>query len=620
MITAIEIENFKCIGERVRIELAPITLLFGPNSAGKSTIIEALLYFFEILERGNVDAHETLKGGKTVDLGGFRNLVFMRDLRRSIKIRVEFAGRLDSIPDTWGSDYELFGEEDDPLGVLAQTLDAWIDIEIRWSHILQRPSIRRYEVGLNGEMVGAIVASDDEKRIEIAEANPRHEMFDVNPSIEMLRKFDEHWGELAGSGNEGPRGLIEQVSALETRFNPEQRLEFERRLGAANIPQSISLTDKDDGFSAKEKWQYAMVAWNVLGEEGLLERKTESSGSDQTHAPRAPEIVLWLDGKIDRTCIISASTFSIPVFTWKGALPGLDISLKIARYLSTSPEEKEKTDRILSHIFVSPGRYLRDSLRKLKFLGPLRDMPSRRFAAPGFPGDGRWASGLGAWDQLWLGPPELCQEVSAWLAPEERLGAGYSIEKRQVKIFDADHPALAVSGEDDPTLDHDESWAAMVSETPTETDLILVDQQSMLPHRPHDVGTGISQILPVVVAAVDEGGGLTCIEQPELHIHPRLQTSLGDLFISQIQDGEKQFLLETHSEHLLLRLLRRIRETSEDELAPGLWPIKPDQLSVNYLESGSAGTTVRQLEVDEDGDFSGDWPEGFFQERKAELF
>lgn len=52
---SLTIENFKGISDPVTIELKPITLLFGPNSAGKSTIVQAFHYMREILERGNVD-------------------------------------------------------------------------------------------------------------------------------------------------------------------------------------------------------------------------------------------------------------------------------------------------------------------------------------------------------------------------------------------------------------------------------------------------------------------------------------------------------------------------------------------------------------------------------------
>ncbi len=71
MITAIEIENFKGIRDRVRVELKPLTLLFGPNSAGKSSIIHALLLGYEIFERHNLDPDRTVLGGDAVDLGGF---------------------------------------------------------------------------------------------------------------------------------------------------------------------------------------------------------------------------------------------------------------------------------------------------------------------------------------------------------------------------------------------------------------------------------------------------------------------------------------------------------------------------------------------------------------------
>src|SRR5260370_30714598 len=89
MITAIEIENFKGIRDRVRIDLKPITLLFGPNSAGKSTILHALHYAREIFERRNLDADRTAAGGKFVDLGGFQNLVHQRDLSRPVIVRFD---------------------------------------------------------------------------------------------------------------------------------------------------------------------------------------------------------------------------------------------------------------------------------------------------------------------------------------------------------------------------------------------------------------------------------------------------------------------------------------------------------------------------------------------------
>ena len=84
MITAIEIENFKAFGERQRIELRPITLLFGPNSGGKSTVLHALQYAREILTGHNLNADRTIAAGLTADLGGFETFVHGRQRDQAI--------------------------------------------------------------------------------------------------------------------------------------------------------------------------------------------------------------------------------------------------------------------------------------------------------------------------------------------------------------------------------------------------------------------------------------------------------------------------------------------------------------------------------------------------------
>jgi len=86
--TAVEIENFKGIGRPMRVDLRPVTLLFGNNSAGKSTVLHALCYAHEILSRGNVDAHTTELGGDRIDRG-FHNFVHAHDPARTIRLRFD---------------------------------------------------------------------------------------------------------------------------------------------------------------------------------------------------------------------------------------------------------------------------------------------------------------------------------------------------------------------------------------------------------------------------------------------------------------------------------------------------------------------------------------------------
>ncbi|VFS77577.1 Uncharacterized conserved protein [Pseudomonas aeruginosa] len=133
-----------------------------------------------------------------------------------------------------------------------------------------------------------------------------------------------------------------------------------------------------------------------------------------------------------------------------------------------------------------------------------------------------------------------------------------------------------------------------------------------------EVGVGISQLFPLVVAAVQDRQGIIACEQPELHVHPRIQVGIGDLLTQA--NKKTTFLIETHSEHLILRILRRIRETSEGELPEGLQPVSPADVSIVYMEPGEAGVRTRHIEIDSSGEFTTRWPHGFFAERGEELF
>ena len=99
LLQSVSIQNFKGFSDEIRVNIRPITLLFGPNSIGKSTFIQALQYLLEILERGNTNPDRTSLGGLTVDLGGFKNLVHARDLKREVELEVAIRLGDVSLPD-----------------------------------------------------------------------------------------------------------------------------------------------------------------------------------------------------------------------------------------------------------------------------------------------------------------------------------------------------------------------------------------------------------------------------------------------------------------------------------------------------------------------------------------
>ena len=195
-------------------------------------------------------------------------------------------------------------------------------------------------------------------------------------------------------------------------------------------------------------------------------------------------------------------------------------------------------------------------------------------------------------------------ELLAWaLAAEAR---------KQLELWQANQPNRL--------LDEEEDFREFLNSLPVKKRLVIWDEVRDVGLSPQDIGVGISQLLPVLVAALHHKRGIVAVEQPELHIHPAFQVAIGDLFIEQARENEQMFLVETHSEHLMLRLLRRIRETGESILPPQQFLV-PGDLSINFIEpTATGGIRVTRIQVDEDGDFVQRWPRGFFSERAKELF
>ncbi len=84
MITGLQVGNFKAFSETQYVHIRPITLIFGPNSSGKSSLIHSLILAHHAMEKGELDAHRTTIGGESVDLGGFKQYVYHHDVDRSV--------------------------------------------------------------------------------------------------------------------------------------------------------------------------------------------------------------------------------------------------------------------------------------------------------------------------------------------------------------------------------------------------------------------------------------------------------------------------------------------------------------------------------------------------------
>lgn len=124
-----------------------------------------------------------------------------------------------------------------------------------------------------------------------------------------------------------------------------------------------------------------------------------------------------------------------------------------------------------------------------------------------------------------------------------------------------------------------------------------------------DVGFGVSQILPVLVLCYYAPEGSTVIlEQPEIHLHPSVQADLADVLIEVVTQRNLQVIVESHSEHLVRRLQRRIAEEG----------IASEQTSLYFFQMEETASATTELDVDEYGNIR-NWPPGFFGDEMGEV-
>ena len=230
-------------------------------------------------------------------------------------------------------------------------------------------------------------------------------------------------------------------------------------------------------------------------------------------------------------------------------------------------------------------------LSDLRYLGPLRSHPKRIYA---------WSGA----ETLDLGPSGDFT-IDAILSYQQR----YEEEASRLNI-----PFFSIGEYIAGWLKHLGLVHDFRIEAVTEGRRIYEVKARKTPNSPEvllgDVGFGVSQILPVLTLCFyAPEGSILILEQPDIHLHPSVQAGLADVFIDAWKKRKVQILFESHSEHLLRRLQRRIAEEEIPEDDVGLFFCSTDD---------SGASNLSQLEVDEFGNIA-NWPKDFFGDQFGEI-
>lgn len=599
----IKLRNFKSIGaEAQTIELAPITLLFGQNSAGKSTVLQSLIYLREIVVNQNYDPDKTSLGGDWLDLGGFQNLIHGRNLGEAIELSIGFELDGDALPD-----YLSEHERDEIEAAGLNLPEAWfnqiqsiaINIKIRWSESRKRPFIESYEVSINDELLGSILSTSDGRQVYLDQLETTHPIF-VGTQPYVDEDYAEQSFQELISNAINPLVMTQKSRMFDSFFSDERPF------------VKYSLSELEDVYLSSTVKEPSLL--NKIVEE--LKKRTSR---------RAAELAKSILAELETTDIKNKVGF-LGLIGQVDALPIVSLGIKLDRSVWQEEDESDEfklhtdfrllCESLISALTAGPLKLIHNWLDTFSYIGPIRDLPARNLEPQRTPEKARWSKGLAAWEFLHQASDKQIAEINYWLG-EECLNTGYQAVVYRYRELSVENPLLNYL-EREMDLDEQLLIKELIESLPIRTRVTLREQDTGLDVMPQDIGVGISQLFPVVVLTVSQSSGLIAIEQPELHIHPAIQVELADLFARYAIEHNKLILLETHSEHLVLRLLRRIRESASH--ANDHSSLSPNDVSITYVSSTSEGAVMSRLRITSDGDFEQKWPNGFFEERDEELF
>lgn len=190
------------------------------------------------------------------------------------------------------------------------------------------------------------------------------------------------------------------------------------------------------------------------------------------------------------------------------------------------------------------------------------------------------------WDKL-IQSKDMQDKLNIWLSDEKKLKSTYLI-----KVYEEDN----------------------------HKNLVFLDTQKQTEVTPRDMGLGISQMLPILISTMGSENTKIYLEQPELHLHPAVQMELMDEFIKSHNENNNEFMMESHSEHMLLRVMKRLRQTADETLEDESLRLTPDDVCLLYVDNDGEQTYIRELRLSKNGKLLDHWPNGFFEEGYKERF
>ena len=520
LITSLTMGNFQGFGPKTKVPLSNVSLIFGPNSSGKSSVFRALRLIAQSLnqqesffnpskifvsgESSPTKSAKFLFSGELVDLGSFDNAINGQDSRKSMTLGVQLSESTSAIQIV-GIDWQI-GHDETPFA---------ITLKGRYAVDDEKSDIRTFT-------------------LELQRTNSEESFMLTEESQKTYSRIHRHLSKLTKTLDEAAKQEQKVLPLLKGLFR------------ASHKPGIVAELDLDDSPVTAAKWKERL----------------------RSKALRSHEVR----------------------FTADRFVPA-EINEELSSHVALlAPSLQSALDRFHSR--------LTDSLRNLHYVGPLRPVPDKLIGSFGYTSEEEASTA----NDLSLNPA-LRDSVSKYL---KALTSGiYELEwwpVQQDKTQAFKHlPHLG---------------ALLIHDTNNDTRVTF-----------SDVGVGLSQLLPILAKLVvleqastpryqspGYANGVFLAEQPELHLHPKMQSELAEFF-SRVATKKKnpvQIIAETHSESMLLRLQNLIRNKK----------IESSTVQVLYTQriKSTHKNSIKPLPLNPAGDFIEKWPQSFSELRIDEFF
>ena len=618
MIKEWKVFNFKSVGEETSLSLAPLTIFAGANSSGKSTLIQSILLIAQTLSH-KVSSRSVVLNGSLTKLGQFDDLktaesnadqiligwtcclpenymesgvnsfrrhpyYALRNMDRVAEVSCEIAF------DDKGADADreitqiqpvLFSSQisvlsrDSELGdsensiTIRRTALIGEDIKKKWLDCLENethPARRslQYDVELDQALMDEI--HDEFPSAQVVGCLLRHFLPDrITLGVDMISENVRTI--VAALTGDGTRGVSRRPYNEREIVVPTKIVEMITDI----VDQSVE--NKDDVPNA------------LMKDKDCLLGKQPVSLEQLTNAMRRfrPQIRMELRKKLaEDDAFVDLVTKSV-----RAERGGLQEALAIIPF--RVPGLIADASLYIDHFFASFVRYL----------GPLRDEPKSLYplSPTADPSDvglrGEYTAAV-----LELHKNRLVKYIPTSCFHSSEIDVKPTSRSLSNAVIDwLQYLGVAdrITSRDRGKYGH-ELTVSIGGST----------RQNDLTH----VGVGVSQVLPIlVVSLLAEPDSTLIFEQPELHLHPKVQTLLADFFLSMSQLG-KQCIIETHSEYLINRI--RFRTASAGDNNPWVQATK-----VYFVEKKEQNSVFREVKINEYGAII-DWPEGFFDQSQDE--